>query len=197
MPFVCSYVNHGKDCLASVQRNLSNEKIDGFPLKWVIKGIRNRKGFICGVLVVLPSGTALAILIDTNPSDVTKASAQGFNAKNANALETILLIVSFSVIACARKNSLDALDAEFSMLYQKGLFPEATKVVEQAMKEAEEIFGPEHLKAATYMNNLAQLYYFQGNYDDAALLYKRSLAIREKHLGEDLFLFFLFFIKIF
>ena len=38
---------------------------------------------------------------------------------------------------------------------------------------------------ATSRNNLAGLYYNQGQYAQAEPLYKRSLAIREKALGPD------------
>ncbi len=35
------------------------------------------------------------------------------------------------------------------------------------------------------LNNLASLYHSQGRYDEAEPLYQRSLAIREKALGEN------------
>ena len=42
---------------------------------------------------------------------------------------------------------------------------------------------PDHPSVATSLNNLAGLYYTQGKYAEAKLLYKRSLAIFEKVLG--------------
>jgi len=47
----------------------------------------------------------------------------------------------------------------------------------------EKVLGPEHPDTALSLNNLALLYYNQGNYDDAEPLYKRGLAIYEKALG--------------
>jgi tetratricopeptide (TPR) repeat protein len=43
--------------------------------------------------------------------------------------------------------------------------------------------GPEHPDIATSLNNLAQLYHKQGQYEKAMALYQRALAIREKALG--------------
>ena len=37
----------------------------------------------------------------------------------------------------------------------------------------------------TSLNNLALVYYEQGKYEDALLLYQRSLAIEEKVLGSE------------
>jgi tetratricopeptide (TPR) repeat protein len=46
-------------------------------------------------------------------------------------------------------------------------------------------FGLEHPNVALSLNNLAALYRKQGRYVEAELLFKRSLAIREKALGLD------------
>jgi tetratricopeptide (TPR) repeat protein len=64
------------------------------------------------------------------------------------------------------------------VLYQQGQYSEATKV-------AEETFEPDDPDVATSLNNLAELYYAQGGYAEAAPLFKRSLAIWEKSLGPD------------
>jgi len=49
----------------------------------------------------------------------------------------------------------------------------------------EKALGPDHPDVAQSLNNLAALYYKQGQYTQAEQLYKRSLAIREKALGPD------------
>jgi tetratricopeptide (TPR) repeat protein len=46
----------------------------------------------------------------------------------------------------------------------------------------EKTLGPDHLDVATSLNNLASLYYTQGQYSQAKPLYKRALAIFEKTL---------------
>ena len=45
--------------------------------------------------------------------------------------------------------------------------------------------GKGHPNIAQSLNNLAELYRLQGQYETAVPLYQRSLAIREKTLGED------------
>ena len=66
--------------------------------------------------------------------------------------------------------------------YQQGNYPEAEKQFTAAVKEAEG-FGPQDLRLATTLNNLALLYKAQGKYAEAEPLHKRALAIYEKTLG--------------
>jgi tetratricopeptide (TPR) repeat protein len=47
------------------------------------------------------------------------------------------------------------------------------------------VLGPDHPDVATSLNNLAALYRAQGHYEEAAPLYQRALAIRERVLGPD------------
>jgi tetratricopeptide (TPR) repeat protein len=49
----------------------------------------------------------------------------------------------------------------------------------------EKALGPDHPHVATSLNNLAGLYYAQGQYAQAELLYQRALAILEKALGAE------------
>ena len=49
----------------------------------------------------------------------------------------------------------------------------------------EKALGSDHPDVAKSLNNLAELYRYQGRYAEAEPLYKRSLAIREKALGPD------------
>jgi tetratricopeptide (TPR) repeat protein len=49
----------------------------------------------------------------------------------------------------------------------------------------EKAHGPDHPYVAIALNNLADLYQFQGRYADAEPLYKRALAIEGKALGPD------------
>ena len=68
--------------------------------------------------------------------------------------------------------------------YHQGNYPEAEKHLVAAVKEAEG-FGPQDPRLATSLNNLALLYYRQGEYIEAEPLYLRALAIDEKALGSD------------
>ena len=63
--------------------------------------------------------------------------------------------------------------------YQQADYAEAEKQLEAALKEAE-AFGPDDVRLATSLNNLALLYKAQGRYAEAEPLYKRALAINEK-----------------
>ena len=49
----------------------------------------------------------------------------------------------------------------------------------------EKAFEPDHPLVAYPLNNLAVLYFWQGKYEKAEPLYKRSLSINEKALGPD------------
>ncbi|MFQ5624493.1 MAG: tetratricopeptide repeat protein, partial [Paracoccaceae bacterium] len=62
-------------------------------------------------------------------------------------------------------------------LYQQGKYSEAISYAAKALKLGEEELGPDHPITARLLNNLALLYHAQGNYAEAAPLYRRSLAI--------------------
>ncbi len=68
--------------------------------------------------------------------------------------------------------------------YQQADCAEAEKQSEAALKEAE-AFGPDDVRLATSLNNLALLYKAQGRYAEAEPLYQRALAIDEKALGPE------------
>ena len=68
--------------------------------------------------------------------------------------------------------------------YEQGRYSEAEKWWLAALEEAEN-FGPDDERLATSLNNLAAIYYSQGNYAEAEPLFKRSIAIREKALGPE------------
>lgn len=49
----------------------------------------------------------------------------------------------------------------------------------------EKCLGKEHLEVAQSLNNIAVLLKTVGNYEEAESLYKRSIAIKEKALGQN------------
>ncbi len=63
--------------------------------------------------------------------------------------------------------------------FRQGQYSEALPYATEAVRLAEEEFGSDHPITATVLDNLAQVNTAQGNYTDAAPLYRRSLAIRE------------------
>ena len=95
----------------------------------------------------------------------------------------ILLIAMFSIPAFTQEARFRELNERAVKFYQQGRYSEAVQVAEQALKVAENTFGPEHPDVATSLNNLALFYHSQGKYTEAEPFYKRSLTIREKALG--------------
>ena len=68
--------------------------------------------------------------------------------------------------------------------YREGNLDEAEKQLSQAVKKAEQ-FGPEDLRLATSLNNLGEVLRSGGKLIEAEPMYKRALAIREKHQAND------------
>jgi len=73
------------------------------------------------------------------------------------------------------------IDAAGTALY-RGDYAEAQKQTEAALKETAE-FEEQDWRLMMTLNKLAGFYRVQGRYDEAAALYRRSLAIDEKTLG--------------
>ena len=55
----------------------------------------------------------------------------------------------------------------------------------RALAISEKALGKDHPDVATSLNNLAKLYFKQGEYEQALPMYVRSLAICEKALGKN------------
>lgn len=68
--------------------------------------------------------------------------------------------------------------------YQQAEYAEAEMQLEAALKEAE-AFGPDDVRLAASLNNLALLYEARARDAEAEPFYKRSLAIDEKALGPE------------
>jgi len=66
--------------------------------------------------------------------------------------------------------------------YQRKEHEEAVRTQAKALKLAEEIFGPEDLKVAESLDNLAIYSQSIGDYAGAEKFYERALAIMEKKL---------------
>jgi len=56
---------------------------------------------------------------------------------------------------------------------------------ERALKIDEAAFGPDHPNVARSINNLAGVYYAQGNFTDARVMYERTLIILKNFLPPD------------
>jgi len=73
----------------------------------------------------------------------------------------------------------------YNRFYKRWLAIKAEPLFKRSLAIWEKALGPDHPDVATSLNNLATLYYQQGDYAKAEPLFKRSLAILEKALGPD------------
>src|SRR6266540_1361204 len=80
----------------------------------------------------------------------------------------------------ARKLSEEARQLEHGRKYD-----EALRLYERALAIREKALRPDHPHVAGSLSNLANIYYFRGDFAKAEPLYERALAIREKTLGPD------------
>jgi tetratricopeptide (TPR) repeat protein len=62
-------------------------------------------------------------------------------------------------------------------------YHDAEELYARALAIEEQSVGPNHPEVAAMLNNLAQIYGFEGRYDDAEKLYARAIDIWERTLG--------------
>lgn len=79
----------------------------------------------------------------------------------------------------------NALHREALDLYRADKYARAVEVAQKDSEGAEQNVDPDNSDVAASLNSLAKLYYTQGDYTKAELLYERSLAITENALGPD------------
>ena len=77
---------------------------------------------------------------------------------------------------------IEKLDKQSEYLHRAGKYDQALLLAQQALKQSETVFGPEHPLVAENLVYLARPYQAKGEYATAELLLRRSLAIREKVL---------------
>jgi len=94
-----------------------------------------------------------------------------------------MLVVLITVSAHSQENLWYELNHKVRELHKQGQYSEATNVAKEALKVAENTFGPDHPRTATSLNNLGEVYRAQGRYAEAEPLYKRALEIGEKAFG--------------
>jgi tetratricopeptide (TPR) repeat protein len=106
----------------------------------------------------------------------------GFSGAFARGVAILLLLALASPLA-AQEARWDQLTEQATELREQGKDAEAIRVAEEAVQVAEATFGADHQNLALSLNTLGLMYDEQGKYAEAELLFKRSLAIREKALG--------------
>lgn len=95
------------------------------------------------------------------------------------------LVLLFSLSAYAQEVLWEKLNGKAKTLFKQKRYPDALSVSEDALKVAEDTFGPDHPKVAISLNNIAELHIINGSYAEIEPLYKRALEISEKALGPD------------
>ena len=97
----------------------------------------------------------------------------------------MILGLSLLPIACTQEGTWKALIDQAEALQKQGNYREAIPVAVEAMKVAEDTFGPNHPKTAISLDLLADLFRLQRQYSKAEPLYKRALKINMKVWGPD------------
>lgn len=77
------------------------------------------------------------------------------------------------------------LGKKFLTLYREQQYKEAEDVGKEALKAAEEIYGPEDFNVTVSLNNLGLLYFTMRRYPESEQLLNRALAINQKIFGND------------
>src|ERR1039458_2286476 len=103
---------------------------------------------------------------------------------------TVCGILFLTALLCAppvsaQESRWSELNTQVLDLYKQGKYAEALPIAAEAVKVAEAAFGPDDLRIASALNNLAQLYYKEGKYAEVEPLNQRALHIREKALGPE------------
>ena len=97
----------------------------------------------------------------------------------------MVLAVSIALPAYAQETLWNELNEKVTALYEQGRYAEAATIAKEALKVAEDTFGPDNPNVATALNNLAGLYQVQERYAEAEPLYQRAVGIREEALGRE------------
>jgi len=77
------------------------------------------------------------------------------------------------------------LTAKIEILHEDGDFAEVVEVAREALKVANEVYGPDHANVATSLYWLATAYLFENQLKDARLLYRRTIGLYEQIYGPD------------
>ncbi len=93
-------------------------------------------------------------------------------------------MASVSPQASAQPARWETLTDEGVRAHEQGRYVEAGRLLSAALKEAEN-FKQNDSRVVDSLNNLAELYYTHGKYDQAEPLYKRALSIAEQVLSAD------------
>ncbi|MGB6301921.1 MAG: tetratricopeptide repeat protein, partial [Rivularia sp. (in: cyanobacteria)] len=148
----------------------------GYNLKW-----------LAALSVFLVSSPVEAVV--TNNSSVTNNASVAKSVVNEQAKiapgevrrqrrdEALRLNQPLQLAQSAELQEAERLNQQVEQLYRQRKYREAIPLAERALAIREKVLGEEHPDVAQSLNNLALLYYSQGNYSKAEPLYLHSLAI--------------------
>ena len=80
-------------------------------------------------------------------------------------------------------DDLQVLSEQVTVLYDRGLYDQATPLAEKALALTERKSGSDSPEAASALEVLGILYYLQSRYPQAEMEYQRSIALRESLFG--------------
>ena len=84
-----------------------------------------------------------------------------------------------------RDSIVDALFASSEAYFELGQFDVCLSYLQEALKIAEEVFGPDDVRSARLLNNLGMVYRRTGELDLARSVLEQALELREHTLDED------------
>jgi tetratricopeptide (TPR) repeat protein len=93
--------------------------------------------------------------------------------------------VALALTASDPRSSVAAADALARAHLALGDHEEATRMLEEVLNDALDVFGPDHQRTWTHRNNLASAHHYAGDLDRAVTLHRATLADRERVLGPD------------
>jgi tetratricopeptide (TPR) repeat protein len=79
---------------------------------------------------------------------------------------------------------IESINRQIIHLYSKGQYEQALSIALEIYERASQELDNHNLIYATYLNNLARLYYTLGEYEQAVPLYRQVIGIRRAVLGE-------------
>ena len=95
-----------------------------------------------------------------------------------------MMMISVSSVVYAEREEYKELNKKLALLYKNGNIIGAIDVAKEAVEVAKETFGANHIYVSASLNNLAMLYFKNGDYEEAKLNYEKSLSMTEELVGK-------------
>lgn len=96
--------------------------------------------------------------------------------------KVILLVVSFLAFNAGFSQTWQELDAEVTLLFNKGDYAKAISIAKKAIDATKKEFGEDQPNYAYSLNNLALLYASTGQFQKAEPLYLQAVDLSQKDM---------------